>query len=106
SLPLGGAMGGIICDPKRMSKGELERMTRRYASEILPLIGPDQDIPAPDVYTDAQTMAWIMDTYAMTVGRASHGVVTGKPQSIGGTVGRGEAGGGGRARAGGGGWQR
>ncbi len=87
SLPLGGAMGGIVCDPKRMSKTELERMTRRYASEILPLIGPDRDIPAPDVYTDAQTMAWIMDTYAMTVGRAAHGVVTGKPQSIGGTVG-------------------
>ena len=86
-LPLGGAMGGVVCDPKRMSKSELERMTRRYASEILPLIGPDRDIPAPDVYTDAQTMAWIMDTYAMTVGRATHGVVTGKPQSIGGSVG-------------------
>jgi glutamate dehydrogenase/leucine dehydrogenase len=80
-------MGGVVCDPKRMSKSELERMTRRYASEILPLIGPDRDIPAPDVYTDSQTMAWIMDTYAMTVGRATHGVVTGKPQSIGGTVG-------------------
>jgi glutamate dehydrogenase (NAD(P)+) len=86
-LPLGGAMGGVVCDPKRMSKSELERMTRRYASEILPLIGPERDIPAPDVYTDAQTMAWIMDTYAMTVGRATHGVVTGKPQSIGGSVG-------------------
>src|ERR1700674_1798676 len=91
NVPFGGAKGGIICDPKRMSKSELERMTRRYASEILPLIGPDQDIPAPDVYTDAQTMAWIMDTYAMTVGRASHGAVTGKPQSIGGTVGSEEA---------------
>jgi glutamate dehydrogenase (NAD(P)+) len=91
NLPLGGATGGIICDPKRMSKSELERMTRRYASEILPIIGPDQDIPAPDVYTDAQTMAWIMDTYAMTVGHAAHGVVTGKPQSIGGTAGREEA---------------
>ncbi len=86
-LPLGGAMGGVVCDPKRMSKSELERMTRRYASEIMPLIGPDRDIPAPDVYTDSQTMAWIMDTYAMTVGRAMHGVVTGKPQSIGGSVG-------------------
>jgi glutamate dehydrogenase (NAD(P)+) len=86
-LPLGGAMGGVVCDPKRMSKSELERMTRRYASEILPLIGPERDIPAPDVYTDSQTMAWIMDTYAMTVGRATHGVVTGKPQSIGGSVG-------------------
>jgi glutamate dehydrogenase (NAD(P)+) len=91
NLPLGGAMGGVICDPKRMSKSELERMTRRYASEILPLIGPDQDIPSPDVYTDAQTMAWIMDTYAMTVGRAAHGVVTGKPQSIGGSAGSDEA---------------
>jgi glutamate dehydrogenase (NAD(P)+) len=91
NLPLGGAMGGVICDPKRMSKSELERMTRRYASEILPLIGPDQDIPAPDVYTDAQTMAWMMDTYAVTVGRAAHGVVTGKPQSIGGSVGSSEA---------------
>ena len=91
NLPLGGATGGIICDPKRMSKGELERMTRRYASEILPIIGPDQDIPAPDVYTDAQTMAWIMDTYSMTVGHSVQGVVTGKPQSIGGSVGRDEA---------------
>src|SRR5437879_8304096 len=67
NVPFGGAKGGVICDPKRMSKSELERMTRRYASEILPIIGPSQDIPAPDVYTDAQTMAWIMDTYAMTV---------------------------------------
>ncbi|HEY2460238.1 MAG TPA: Glu/Leu/Phe/Val dehydrogenase [Candidatus Acidoferrum sp.] len=91
NVPLGGANGGVVCDPKRMSKTELERMTRRYASEILPIIGPDQDIPAPDVYTDAQTMAWIMDTYAMTVGHASHGVVTGKPLSIGGSVGRDEA---------------
>src|SRR5579883_3567281 len=63
-VPFGGAKGGIICDPKRMSKSELERMTRRFASEILPVIGPDQDIPAPDVYTDSQTMAWIMDTYS------------------------------------------
>src|SRR5438067_12974049 len=70
SVPFGGAKGGVICDPKRMSKSELERMTRRYASEILPLIGPAQDIPAPDVYTDAQTMAWIMDTYAMTIWHA------------------------------------
>src|SRR5205814_7374956 len=78
------------CDPKRMSKSELERMTRRFASEILPLIGPAQDIPAPDMYTDAQTMAWIMDTYAMTIGHAAHGVVTGKPVSIGGSEGRSE----------------
>ena len=74
-----------------MSKSELERMTRRYASEILPFIGPDQDIPAPDIYTDSQTMAWMMDTYAMTTGRASHAVVTGKPMSIGGSAGREEA---------------
>ena len=91
NVPFGGAQGGVICDPKRMSKSELERVTRRYASEILPLIGPDQDIPAPDVYTDAQTMAWMMDTYAMTVGHAAHGVVTGKPVSIGGSSGREEA---------------
>jgi glutamate dehydrogenase (NAD(P)+) len=79
NVPFGGAQGGVICDSKRMSKGELERVTRRYASEILPLIGPYLDIPAPDVYTDAQTMAWMMDTYAMTVGHAAHGSVTGKP---------------------------
>src|ERR1700736_5166433 len=91
NVPFGGAKGGVICDPKRMSKTELERMTRRYASEILPIIGPSMDIPAPDVYTDAQTMAWIMDTYAMTVGHSAHGVVTGKPISIGGSEGRGEA---------------
>src|SRR5574337_1506194 len=91
NVPFGGGKGGIICDPKRMSKGELERMTRRYASEILPIIGPDKDIPAPDMYTDAQTMAWIMDTYAMTIWHAAHGVVTGKPVSIGGSEGRTEA---------------
>jgi glutamate dehydrogenase (NAD(P)+) len=91
NVPFGGAKGGVICDPKRMSKSELERMTRRYASEILPIIGPSMDIPAPDVYTDAQTMAWIMDTYAMTVGHSAHGVVTGKPMSIGGSPGRNEA---------------
>src|ERR1700687_1878747 len=75
NIPFGGAKAGVICDPKRMSKSELERMTRRYASEILPIIGPSMDIPAPDVYTDAQTMAWIMDTYAMTIGHSAHGVV-------------------------------
>jgi len=91
NLPYGGAKGGVICDPKRMSKGELERMTRRYAAEILPIIGPEVDIPAPDVYTDAQTMAWIMDTYSMTVGHASLGVVTGKPVSVGGSEGRSDA---------------
>jgi glutamate dehydrogenase (NAD(P)+) len=91
NIPFGGGKGGVICDPKRMSKPELERMTRRYASEILPLIGPEQDIPAPDVYTDSQTMAWIMDTYSMTKGYSAMGVVTGKPVSIGGSEGRKEA---------------
>jgi glutamate dehydrogenase (NAD(P)+) len=91
NLPYGGAKGGVVCDPKRMSKGELERMTRRYAAEIQPIIGPEVDIPAPDVYTDSQTMAWIMDTYAMSVGHAAPGVVTGKPVSIGGSEGRTDA---------------
>src|SRR6516162_3966923 len=91
NIPYGGGKGGVICDPKRMTKGELERMTRRYTSEILPLIGPEQDIPAPDVYTDPQTMAWIMDTYSMTKGYSTLGVVTGKPVSIGGSEGRKEA---------------
>src|SRR6204780_3730301 len=91
NIPFGGGKGGVICDPKRMSKPELERMTRRYASEILPIIGPEQDIPAPDVYTDSQTMAWIMDTYSMTKGHSCSGVVTGKPISIGGSEGRNEA---------------
>ena len=91
NVPFGGAKGGVICDPKRMSKSELERLTRRFASEILPVIGPDKDIPAPDVYTDAQTMAWIMDTYSMMMGHTVPGVVTGKPLSIGGSVGRAEA---------------
>jgi glutamate dehydrogenase (NAD(P)+) len=91
NIPYGGAKGGVICDPKRMSKGELERMTRRFTSEILPIIGPEQDIPAPDVYTDSQTMAWIMDTYSMTKGYSTLGVVTGKPVSLGGSEGRAEA---------------
>ena len=91
NIPFGGGKGGVICDPKRMSKAELERMTRRYTSEILPVIGPEQDIPAPDVYTDSQTMAWIMDTYSMTKGYSTLGVVTGKPVSIGGSEGRSEA---------------
>ena len=91
NIPFGGAKGGITCDPKHMSKGELERMTRRYTSAILPLIGPEQDIPAPDVYTNSQTMAWIMDTYSMTKGYPIPGVVTGKPISLGGSLGRNEA---------------
>jgi glutamate dehydrogenase/leucine dehydrogenase len=91
NIPYGGAKGGIVCDPKRMSIGEKERLTRRYTHEILPIIGPDRDIPAPDVYTDAQTMAWIMDTYSTTLGYSSLGVVTGKPVELGGTKGRHEA---------------
>jgi glutamate dehydrogenase (NAD(P)+) len=91
NIPFGGGKGGVICDPRKMSKTELERMTRRFVSEILPIIGPDRDIPAPDVYTDAQTMAWIMDTYSMTVGYSSLGVVTGKPVALGGSEGRNEA---------------
>src|SRR5213079_3659834 len=90
-IPYGGGKGGVICDPKRMSKGELERLTRRYAFEIAPIIGPDRDIPAPDVYTDSQTMAWIMDTYSMTHGSSAPGVVTGKPLFLGGSFGRNEA---------------
>jgi glutamate dehydrogenase/leucine dehydrogenase len=91
NIPYGGAKGGVICDPKNMSRGELERLTRRYASEIAPIIGPEMDIPAPDVYTDSQTMAWIMDTYSMLKGYSVPGVVTGKPISLGGSEGRGEA---------------
>jgi len=90
-IPYGGGKGGIICDPKSMSKGELERLTRRYAFEIAPIIGPDRDIPAPDVYTDSQTMAWIMDTISMVRGHTELGVVTGKPLSLGGSQGRHEA---------------
>ena len=88
NLPYGGGKGGVIVDPRKMSLDELERLTRRYASEILPVIGPEQDIPAPDVYTDSQTMAWIMDTYSMTKGATSLGVVTGKPVGLGGSLGR------------------
>ncbi|MGH9971488.1 MAG: Glu/Leu/Phe/Val family dehydrogenase [Pyrinomonadaceae bacterium] len=90
-IPYGGGKGGVICDPKRMSKAELERLTRRYAFEIAPIIGPDRDIPAPDVYTDEQTMAWIMDTISMIRGHTELGVVTGKPVSLGGSLGRSEA---------------
>ena len=91
NIPYGGAKGGIVCDPKKMSAGEKERLTRRYTHEILPIIGPEKDIPAPDVYTDAQTMAWIMDTYSTTLGYSCLGVVTGKPVELGGTKGRHEA---------------
>ncbi len=91
NIPYGGAKGGVICDPKHMSRGELERLTRRYTSEISSIIGPEMDIPAPDVYTDSQTMSWIMDTYSMQKGYSVPGVVTGKPLSLGGSEGRGEA---------------
>ncbi len=90
-LPFGGAKGGVTCDPKRLSAGELERLTRRYASEISIMIGPEKDIPAPDVNTNAQVMAWIMDTYSMNKGYAVPAVVTGKPIAIGGSEGRAEA---------------
>ena len=87
-LPFGGAKGGVVCDPKRLSAGELERLTRRYTTEIINEIGPEKDIPAPDVGTDAQVMAWIFDTYSMNVGHSVLGVVTGKPLALGGSVGR------------------
>jgi len=90
-IPYSGAKGGVICNPKKMSQGELERLTRRYTSEISIIIGPERDIPAPDVYTNPQTMAWIMDTYSMQKGRTIPGVVTGKPIEIGGSIGRTEA---------------
>ncbi|HEX6726697.1 MAG TPA: Glu/Leu/Phe/Val dehydrogenase [Nitrospira sp.] len=90
-LPYGGAKGGVTVTPKQLSPGELQRLTRRYAAEIFPLIGPDKDVPAPDVGTDAQIMAWMMDTYSQQVGFAVPGVVTGKPLSIGGSLGREEA---------------
>ena len=90
-LPYGGAKGGVRCDPKALSQGELQRLTRRYTAEILPLIGPEQDIPAPDVGTNDQIMSWIMDTYSMQKGYSVPGVVTGKPISIGGSLGREEA---------------
>lgn len=87
-LPFGGAKGGIRVDPKKLSPKELERLTRRYTSEIGLLIGSDKDIPAPDVNTNAQTMAWMMDTYSMNVGATASGVVTGKPLELGGSLGR------------------
>ena len=91
NIPFGGAKGGIKCDPKNMSITELERLTRRFTQEIVNFIGPEKDIPAPDVYTNPQTMAWIMDTYSNQKGYAVPGVVTGKPVQIGGSLGRKEA---------------
>jgi len=91
NIPFGGAKGGVQCNPKSMSLRELENMTRRYTWEIAMMIGPDQDIPAPDVYTNPQVMAWIMDTYSILKGYTVHGVVTGKPLELGGSLGRFEA---------------
>jgi glutamate dehydrogenase (NAD(P)+) len=90
-IPFGGAKGGVICDPKSLSMGELERLTRRFASDISVLMSPDRDIPAPDVNTNAQVMAWIMDTYSMHAGHSVPSVVTGKPLSVGGSEGRADA---------------
>lgn len=87
-IPYGGARGGVVCNPKEMSLGELERMTRRYTTELVEVIGPEKDIQAPDVYTDARVMAWIMDTYSMQMGYSVPAVVTGKPISLGGSRGR------------------
>ena len=91
NLPFGGAKGGVVCDPKTLSLGELERMTRRYTSEIVNEIGPEKDIPAPDVGTSPAVMAWIFDTYSMNQGYSVLSVVTGKPLAIGGSLGREEA---------------
>jgi glutamate dehydrogenase (NAD(P)+) len=91
NLPFGGAKGGVVCDPKALSPGELERMTRRYTSEIVNEIGPEKDIPAPDVGTNPAVMAWIFDTYSMNQGYSVLGVVTGKPLAIGGSLGRADA---------------
>jgi glutamate dehydrogenase (NAD(P)+) len=90
-VPYGGAKGGVAVNPKELSRNELERLTRRYVSELIPMIGPEKDIPAPDVGTDEQTMAWMMDTYSVQTGYTTTGVVTGKPVSIGGSEGRGGA---------------
>ncbi len=91
NIPFGGAKGGVICDPRNMSQGELERMTRRYTAELIEFIGPEKDVPAPDMNTNEQTMAWIMDTYSMHMRQTSTAVVTGKPVNIGGSRGRKEA---------------
>jgi glutamate dehydrogenase (NAD(P)+) len=91
NIPFGGAKGGVICDPDLLSPGELERITRRYTSEIMDIIGPDRDVPAPDINTNPQTMAWVMDTYSMHKRHTVTGVVTGKPLTLGGSRGRNEA---------------
>lgn len=91
NVPFGGGKGGIICDPRRMSQGELERMTRRYTANILDIIGPERDVPAPDMNTGEQTMAWLMDTYSMHTRATTTAIVTGKPVGLGGSLGRREA---------------
>jgi len=91
NLPYGGAKGGVVCNPKQMTPCELERMTRRFTAEIIDIIGPEKDVPAPDVYTDAQVMAWILDTYSMLQGYMVPSIVTGKPLSLGGSAGREQA---------------
>src|SRR5262245_14878928 len=90
-LPYGGAKGGIECDPRQLSAGELERLTRRYTQEMIPFIGPQIDVMAPDVGTNEQTMAWMMDTYSMQVGHSVPSIVTGKPVALGGSLGRRES---------------
>ena len=91
NIPFGGAKGGVICDPDVLSPGELERITRRYTSEIMDIIGPERDVPAPDINTNPQTMAWVMDTYSMHTRHTATAVVTGKPVALGGSRGRTEA---------------
>jgi glutamate dehydrogenase (NAD(P)+) len=91
NIPFGGGKGGVICDPRTMSQGELERLTRRYTASIMDILGPDRDVPAPDMNTNEQTMAWIMDTYSMHVRKTTTAIVTGKPLNIGGSRGRVEA---------------
>src|SRR5690606_40640464 len=91
SIPCGGAKGGVVCDPFRLSTGELERLTRRYTASILEILGPESDVPAPDVNTNEQVMAWIMDTYSMHKRHTVTAVVTGKPVAMGGWLGRREA---------------
>src|ERR1700680_3987259 len=91
NIPFGGAKGGVICDPQKLSRGELERITRRYTAELSEWLGPERDIPAPDIGTNEQTMAWVMDTYAMHARQATTAVVTGKPLDLGGSQGRKEA---------------
>src|SRR5947208_919374 len=91
NLPFGGAKGGVVCDPSKLSLGELERLTRRYTAGIISTLGPDSDVPAPDVNTNERVMAWVMDTYSMRVGHTVTAVVTGKPVEMGGSLGRREA---------------